>query len=86
MSCLIIGPPGMGKTHSGKTALGHYDQFIFQEAPLHVAQITWLRIECPPDGSLVALCRFFFAAVDKALEEAGFNSNLHARDRDPRHR
>lgn len=78
MSCLLIGPPGMGKTHSAKTALAHYDQVIFHTAPVQVAQITWLRIECPPDGSLVALCRFFFAAVDKALHEAGFASNLQA--------
>lgn len=78
MSCLVIGPPGMGKTHAARTTLAHYPQVIFHEAPIQVAQITWLRIECPPDGSLVSLCRFFFAAVDKALEEAGLSSNLHA--------
>ena len=78
MSCLVIGPPGMGKTHSARTALAHYDQVVFHEKPIQMAQITWLRIECPPDGSLVSLCRFFFAAVDKALQEAGFESTLHA--------
>ena len=62
MSCLVIGPPGMGKTHAARTTLAHYPQVIFHEAPIQVAQITWLRIECPPDGSLVSLCRFFFAA------------------------
>lgn len=76
MSSLVIGPPGMGKTHAGKTTLLQYDQVIFHKEPVQVAQIVWLRVECPPDGSLVSLCRFFFAAVDKALHEAGFESNL----------
>jgi len=77
MSSLVIGPPGMGKTHSVGTTLLGYDQVVFHDAPVQLAQIVWLRVECPPDGSLVSLCRFFFAAVDKALNEAGFESNLH---------
>ena len=78
MSGLIIGPPGMGKTHAVGTTLAGYDQVIFHQEPVQLAQIVWLRVECPPDGSLVSLCRFFFSAVDKALNEAGYPSSLHA--------
>lgn len=76
MSGLVIGPPGMGKTHSVKTTLSSYDQVLFHGAPVQVAQIAWLRVECPPDGSLVSMCRFFFSAVDMALNRAGFKSEL----------
>ncbi|AKM07521.1 ATP-binding protein [Pelagerythrobacter marensis] len=81
MSFMMVGPPGTGKTHSCTTSLSYYPQVIFHTEPVQVAQITWLRIECPPDGSLVSLCRFFFAAVDKALRHAGFESDLHKRYR-----
>lgn len=76
MSLLIAGPPGTGKTHAMKATLAHYQQVIFHEIPIQVAQITWLRVECPPDGSLVSLCRYFFAAVDTTLRQAGFVSDL----------
>lgn len=78
-SLLAIGPPGMGKTHSVTTNLVHYPQVIAHTEPFQVAQITYLHIETPPDGSLVTLCRFFFAAVDTALQRAGYKSTL-ARD------
>lgn len=83
LSCLMVGPPGTGKTHMVKLALAHYPQVIVHDAPVEdtlaplvVTQITWLRVECPPDGSLKGMCSFFFAAVDKALRGAGIASNL----------
>ncbi len=76
MSLLVIGPPGMGKTHAVTTNLAHYPQVISHLEPFQVAQITYLHIEAPPDGSLVTLCRFFFAAVDEALQKAGYKSDI----------
>lgn len=76
ISTLVAGPPGAGKTHSVETALLRYKQVIYHTAPFVLAQIVWLRVECPPNGSLVSLCRFFFAAVDTALNRAGIESNL----------
>lgn len=75
-SCLVVGPPGAGKTHSLALALSAYPQVIVHDDPMRIAQIVWLRVECPPNGSLKGLCGFFFAAVDKALREAGFKSDL----------
>lgn len=77
LSSLAVGPPGMGKTHSVINCLDYYPQVILHHAPVQVAQIVWLRVECPPDGSLNSMCRFFFAAVDQALNRAGFKSDLH---------
>lgn len=76
ISTLVIGPPGVGKTHSVRTALLRYEQVIYHVEPFVLAQIVWLRVECPPNGSLVELCRFFFAAVDAALAQAGVRSDL----------
>lgn len=76
MSTLVVGPPGMGKTHSVRTALCRFKQVVFHRTPFDLAQILWLRVECPATGSLVALCHGFFAAVDEALRKAGFESNL----------
>lgn len=75
-SCLVVGPPGTGKTHSLALALAAYPQVIVHDKPMRITQIVWLRVECPPNGSLKGLCGFFFAAVDKALREAGLASNL----------
>lgn len=76
MSTLVVGPPGMGKTHAVETALSRFKQVIYHEKPFALAQIVWLRLECPPNGSLVGLCTFFFEAVDKALRSAGVQSDL----------
>lgn len=76
MSTLVAGPPGMGKTHAVNTALLRYRQVILHTGPITLAQIVFLRVECPPNGSLVSLCRYFFAAVDTALGKAGVQSNL----------
>lgn len=76
MSCLLVGSPGMGKTHSYTTALSYYQQVILHTEPMQIVQVVWLRIECPPNGSLVGLCNFFFAALDKALRAGGFESSL----------
>ena len=75
-SMLVAGVPGVGKTHSFVVALSRFKQVIYHTAPFVLAQIVWLRVECPPTGSLAALCTFFFAAVDKALNAAGVESNL----------
>ncbi len=75
-SCLVVGPPGAGKTHSLALALSAYPQVIVHDYPMRITQIVWLRVECPPNGSLKGLCGFFFAAVDKALREADFQSDL----------
>ena len=75
-SMLVAGVPGVGKTLSFVVALSRFKQVVYHTTPFVLAQIVWLRVECPSTGSLSALCTFFFAAVDKALNAAGVESNL----------
>lgn len=60
----FIGTSGIGKTTSTQQVLSQYDQLIIHERNINLYQIVWLKIECPPDGSLKQLCLSFFEAVD----------------------
>lgn len=67
----LVGLSGMGKTTALKMILGGYPNVILHEQygsrPLFNAQIVYLRIDCPFDGTLKGLCLSFFDAVDEAL-------------------
>jgi hypothetical protein len=72
----IIGIGGVGKTHGLDTVLGTYPQVIVHKNytdrhgvvhQLQRPQIVYLKITCPPDGTLKALCDSFFQAVDALL-------------------
>jgi hypothetical protein len=67
----LSGLSGIGKTTMAITVLQAYPQVIhhreYQGKKLLHSQIVWLRIECPFDGSLKALCLSFFRAVDDLL-------------------
>ncbi len=60
----IIGISGIGKTTLVEKILTTYPQLIYhteyQGIPLTRAQLVWLKIDCPHDGSLKTLCRSFF--------------------------
>lgn len=67
----IIGVSGIGKTTSIDRVLSLYPQVIkhteYKGTPLNLLQISWLKIDCPYDGSVKALCINFFAKVDSLL-------------------
>ena len=67
----IIGISGIGKTTAVKRILSLYPQAIqhtnYKGTPLCLAQLSWLKIDCPFDGSLKGLCLNFFNEVDRAL-------------------
>lgn len=67
----IIGFPGVGKSTSVEAILSLYPQVIYhsryRERDFNVAQIVWLKLECPHDGSIKGLCLNFFQAVDDML-------------------
>ena len=69
-----IGTPGGGKTHTVKRTCARYPQVIKHTEPFKLAQIVWLRVECPPAGSPKSLCDFFFQQVDTALRSHGVKS------------
>ena len=67
----IAGMSGVGKSTGVKRALSLYPQVVlhsrFQRRNFMAVQIVWLRLECPKDGSVTALCTDFFEAVDDLL-------------------
>jgi hypothetical protein len=67
----IIGFPGVGKSTSVEAVLSLYPQVIYhhryRDRELNVAQLVWLKLECPHDGSVKGLCLNFFQTVDDLL-------------------
>lgn len=84
-SLSIIGISGIGKTTAIERLLLMYPQVIkhsnYEGQMFNRTQITWLKIDCPYDGSLTTLCQSFFKAIDdllgtRYLEKFGyFNRN-----------
>lgn len=65
-SLSLIGCSGSGKSSTINRILATYPQVIYH--PKHnFVQLTYLRIECPSDGSLKSLCLNFFRELDKTL-------------------
>ena len=84
----IIGVSGIGKSTAIEKLLLMYPQVIihhnYKGKPLTRAQIVWIKIDCPFDGSLKTLCKMFFKALDDILlttnyfQRYGKNSNSTA--------
>lgn len=72
---VLVGMPGMGKTLTVKEVLKPYHQII--EHSGIPPQITHLRLDTPPKGSLRALCVGFFGKVDELLGQDTY-SRLYA--------
>jgi hypothetical protein len=68
----MLGIPGVGKTTVNERVLLTYPQVInhrsYHGRPFHGIQIVWLKITCPHDGSIKALCLQFFADIDGLLQ------------------
>lgn len=87
-SLSIIGISGIGKTTAMERLLLMYPQVIYHtrymDKRLTRAQLVWLKIDCPYDGSLKTLCKLFFKAIDDVLgttryfEKYGSNRNSTA--------
>jgi hypothetical protein len=67
----IIGLSGVGKTSAVSNILAMYPQVIthsrYNETPLVLKQVVWLKLDCPHDGSVKGLCMEFFEAIDRAV-------------------
>lgn len=62
----LFGCSGCGKSRALERILSMYPQAI--NHPDHnVVQLTHLKIDCPGDGDLIALCISFFHAIDRVL-------------------
>ncbi|ANC79218.1 AAA family ATPase [Fictibacillus phosphorivorans] len=67
----IIGLSGIGKSTAIERVLSFYPQLIkhheYNGIPFHFTQISWLKLDCPFDGSLKGLCISFFSELDRLL-------------------
>lgn len=73
----IIGFSGMGKTTGIERILKRYPQVIIHEEYNREAfdhkQLVWMKLDCPHDGSVKALCASFFIEFDKLLADNTYN-------------
>jgi len=67
----IIGLSGIGKSTAIERVLSFYPQIIkhheYREKPFIFTQISWMKLDCPFDGSLKGLCISFFSELDRLL-------------------
>lgn len=67
----IIGLSGIGKSTAIERILTFYPQLIkhrdYKGQPFIFTQISWMKLECPFDGSLKGLCISFFSELDRLL-------------------
>ncbi len=68
LTASLIGTSGLGKTRTVERILTLYPQLIEHERRFvggPFLQITYLHVECPHDGSVIALCRGILAEIDR---------------------
>lgn len=65
-SLSLFGCSGCGKSRAIERMLSMYPQAI-NHPKYNIVQLTYLKIDCPSDGDLNALCLSFFRAVDHVL-------------------
>ena len=67
----IIGVSGVGKSTAVESILDQYPQLIehreYHGKPFLLKQLTWLKLDCPHDGSRTELCYRFFKSVDDVV-------------------
>lgn len=67
----VIGVSGMGKTTTINRILSTIPQVIshsnYNNKKLSMLQLSWIKLECPFDGSIKALCLDFFGKIDGLL-------------------
>jgi hypothetical protein len=66
LSISLIGASGMGKSTTTEHILSRYPQVLYhEEYALH--QIVWMKLDCPPDGSIKQLALDFIQELDRLL-------------------
>jgi len=72
-SFALVGCSGIGKSTAIEKVLHQYPQCFQHTAPFSLVQITWLKLDCPHQGSPKQLCINFFSAVDRLVGTNYFN-------------
>ncbi|KPW89661.1 MULTISPECIES: ATP-binding protein [Pseudomonas syringae group] len=80
----VVGLSGIGKSTALHAILSLYPQTIrherFEGRQFVHTQITWLKLDCPRDGSLAGFCQEFFHAVGHALGDPDFHKRHRHRN------
>ncbi|MCV4289027.1 ATP-binding protein [Pseudomonas capsici] len=80
----VVGLSGIGKSTALHAILSLYPQTIrherFEGKQFVHTQITWLKLDCPRDGSLAGFCQQFFHAVGHALGDPDFHKRHRHRN------
>ncbi|MBD1553156.1 ATP-binding protein [Pseudomonas typographi] len=80
----VVGLSGIGKSTALHAILSLYPQTIrharYEGQQFVHTQITWLKLDCPRDGSLGGLCQQFFHAVGEALGDKDFHKRHRHRN------
>lgn len=83
LTASLFGTSGMGKTRTVERILTLYPQLIEHTRKSiggPFLQITYIHVECPHDGSVIALCRGILAEVDR-LTGADYRTKFRISDR-----
>lgn len=73
ISFALAGCSGIGKSRAIEKVLHQYPQCIQHTEPFSLVQISWLKLDCPHQGSPKQLCINFFSAVDRLVGSNYFN-------------
>lgn len=80
----VVGLSGIGKSTALHAILSLYPQTIrherYEGKQFVHTQITWLKLDCPRDGSLVGFCQQFFYAVGNALGDKDYYKRYRHRN------
>ncbi len=71
-SSALIGVPGMGKTATLERVLARYPQVVRHNDGQ--VQVVWLKLECPPLGSIRQTCKAFLKMVDAVLGQTTYQT------------
>lgn len=67
----VIGESGVGKTSMLEQVLNYFpdviDHEVYDETTLNFRQVVWLKVDCPFDSSVKALCYKILSELDKKL-------------------
>lgn len=78
----LVGLSGIGKSTALEAILSLYPQTIrherYEGKQFVHTQITWLKLDCPRDGSLAGFCQQFFYAVGRALGDEDYYKRYRA--------
>ncbi|CDM42955.1 ATP-binding protein [Ectopseudomonas oleovorans] len=80
----VVGLSGIGKSTALHAILSLYPQTIrherYEGQQFVHTQITWLKLDCPRDGSLAGFCQQFFHAVGQALGDQDYHKRHRHRN------